>query len=143
MSYSVDVNILVYASDASSPFHPAARRFLEDRARDPDLFLLTWPVLMSYQRIVTHPGIFASPLSPGEALANLEALLALPRSRVVVEADGFVEVYREVSKAFPVRGNSVPDAHLAALLRQHGVRTIYTRDADFRKFPFLDVVDPL
>jgi hypothetical protein len=29
-----------------------------------------------------------------------------------------------------------------ALLKQHGVRTVYTRDADFRKFPFLDVRDP-
>jgi predicted nucleic acid-binding protein len=42
-----------------------------------------------------------------------------------------------------VRGNLVPDAHLAALLKQHGVRTLYTRDGDFRKFPFLDVRDPL
>jgi len=41
-----------------------------------------------------------------------------------------------------VRGNHVPDAHLATILRQNGVRTIYTADADFRKFPFLEVVDP-
>jgi uncharacterized protein len=36
----------------------------------------------------------------------------------------------------------VPDAHLAALLRQHGVGTLYTRDADFRKFTFLELRDP-
>jgi predicted nucleic acid-binding protein len=41
-----------------------------------------------------------------------------------------------------VRGNLVPDAHLAALLRQHGVRRLYTNDADFRKFAFLDVRNP-
>jgi predicted nucleic acid-binding protein len=41
-----------------------------------------------------------------------------------------------------VRGNLVPDAHLAALLRQHGVSTLFTRDADFRKFGFLQVKDP-
>ena len=41
-----------------------------------------------------------------------------------------------------MRGNLVPDAHLAALLKQHGVRTLFTRDADFRKFRFLDVRDP-
>jgi hypothetical protein len=35
----------------------------------------------------------------------------------------------------------VPDAHLAAILRQHGVRTPYTRDA-FRKFAFLELRDP-
>jgi hypothetical protein len=27
-------------------------------------------------------------------------------------------------------------------LRQHRVRTLYARDADFRKFPFLDERDP-
>jgi predicted nucleic acid-binding protein len=27
-------------------------------------------------------------------------------------------------------------------MKQHGVRTPYTRDADFRKFAFLDVRDP-
>jgi predicted nucleic acid-binding protein len=31
---------------------------------------------------------------------------------------------------------------LAALLRQHGVKTLYTHDRDFPKFPFLDVRDP-
>jgi len=35
------------------------------------------------------------------------------------------------------------DAHLAALLRQNGVRTLYTTDADFRKFDFLDLRNPL
>ncbi len=62
--------------------------------------------------------------------------------RLLAEETGFLEVYREVTGGFPVRGNLVPDAHLAALLKQHGVRTLHTRDADFRKFPFLEVRDP-
>ena len=41
------------------------------------------------------------------------------------------------------RGNFVPDAHIAAILRQHGVHRIYTADIDFRKFAFLEVVNPL
>jgi predicted nucleic acid-binding protein len=36
----------------------------------------------------------------------------------------------------------VPDAHLATLMRQYGVRTIYTRDRDFRRFDGIDVRDP-
>ena len=34
------------------------------------------------------------------------------------------------------------DTHLAALLRQHGIRTLYTNDSDFRRFSFLDVRNP-
>lgn len=62
--------------------------------------------------------------------------------RLLGEEDGFLDVYREVTGSFPVRGNLVPDAHLSALLKQHGVRTLYTRDGDFRKFAFLDIRDP-
>ena len=72
----------------------------------------------------------------------MEALVALPHVRLLAEEDGFLEVYREMTGSFPVRGNLVPDAHLAALLKQRGVRTLYTRDADFRKFSFLQVLDP-
>jgi hypothetical protein len=43
----------------------------------------------------------------------------------------------------PTRGNLVPDAHLAAILRQHGVKKLYTHDTDFLKFAFLDVRDPI
>lgn len=51
MSYSVDVNVLLYASDASSPRHGAAARFLEQRASDPDLLCVAWATLVAYLRI--------------------------------------------------------------------------------------------
>lgn len=142
MSYSVDVNVLLYASNRASPRHERAKRFVEGRATDPDLFCLAFPTVMSYLRMATHPRIFARPLSPAEAMANVDALLGLPRVRVLAEEDGFLDVYREVTAGAPARGNVVPDAHLAALLRQHGVGTLYTVDRDFRRFPFLDVRDP-
>ena len=142
MSFSCDVNVLLYASDSTSSVHEQARSFLKDAAAGGDLFCLGWPTVMSYLRIATHPGIFSSPLTPAEAMRNVDGLVALPRVRLLAEEDRFLEVYREVTGSFPVRGNLVPDAHLAALLKQHGVRTLYTRDGDFRKFPFLDVRDP-
>ena len=136
------MNILLYASDQASPLHAAAIRFLESRAQDPDLFCVAWPTLMAYLRISTHPGIFSQPLSPEVALGNIEVLLLLPRVRILTEVEGFLKTYREVTGRFPVRGNLVPDAHLATLLRQHDVRTIYTTDTDFRKFDFLQVRNP-
>lgn len=142
MSYSVDVNILLYASDTSSPRQPTAVRFLEQRGSDPDLFCIAWPTLMAFLRISTHPRIFARPLSPSEALGNVKSLLAQPRVRVLAEDDGFLEIYDQVTAPFTARGNQVPDAHLAALLRQHGVRRLYTIDRDFRRFDFLEVMDP-
>ena len=37
MSYSIDANLLIYASDTFSPEHSAAFAFLTARAADPDL----------------------------------------------------------------------------------------------------------
>lgn len=142
MSYSVDVNLLLYASDQSSPWHEQAMEFLRSCAKRPELFCLGWPTLMAYLRIATHPGVFGAPLTPKQAMANVERLLALPRVRVLAESEGFWQAYGTVSAEGPVRGNLVPDAHLAALLLLHGVATLYTRDRDFLKFPSLKVRDP-
>lgn len=53
-----------------------------------------------------------------------------------------MDAYKHIAGEIPVRGNLVPDAHVAAILFQHGVRTLYTNDRDFRKFQSLDVRDP-
>jgi toxin-antitoxin system PIN domain toxin len=142
MSVSLDVNVLLYASDSASPVHKAAQGFVEGLAVSDDLVCIGWPTVMSYLRMATHPRIFTDPLTPADALANIEGLMGLPQVRMLAEEPGFVSVYRQVTGAFPVRGNLVPDAHLAALLKQHGVRTLFTRDTDFQRFEFLDVRDP-
>lgn len=143
MSYSVDVNLLVFASNEGSAEQPRARSFLEERQSDPDLFCLTWPVLCGYQRIVTHPSIFRDPLAPGEAWANVRDLLAWPRVRVLGEEESFAEDFGNLTGKLAVRGNGVPDAQVATILRQHGVNRMYSTDADFRKFSFLEVINPL
>ena len=143
MSYSVDANVLLYASDTGSPFHSRAASFLAARPADPALFCIAWPTVMAYVRIATHPSVFTAPLTPAEALANIRALLALPRVRPIGDVDGFLDAFSTVTTQAPARGNQVPDAHLAVLLRQHDVTTLYTRDADFRRFDFLTIRDPL
>jgi uncharacterized protein len=99
-------------------------------------------MLISYLRIATRPRIFSAPLSPDEALNNISALLALPHVRPVSELGGFLDTYKHVAGETPVRGNLVPDAHIVAILFQHGVRTLYTNDRDFRKFQSLDLRNP-
>lgn len=142
MSFAVDVNTLLYGSDQGSRFHETAARFLRERAEGREVFCLAWPTLMSYLRMATHPRIFARPLTADEAMHNVEALVTLPHVRVLSEDEGFWELYRDVVRGWPARGNQVPDARLAALLRQHGVATLYTSDADFRRFDFLTVINP-
>jgi hypothetical protein len=143
VSFAIDANILLYASDTSSPFSRRALQFLGECLSGSEIFCLAWITVMSYLRIATHPAIFDRPLTPDEAMRNVEALLDAPHARFLAEEDEVRQVYRETTRGVPTRGNFVPNAHLAALLRQQGVGTLYTRDRDFLKFGFLDVRDPL
>lgn len=143
MSYSLDANLLLYASNSGDPKHKAAADFLKNRTRDMDLMCLTWPVLMAYQRIATHPSIFKQPLTPSAAWSNIRKLIALPRVRVITEEPDFASAYAVLNQDPSIRGNLVADAHIATILQQHGVRRLYTADSDFRKFDFLEVINPL
>jgi len=142
MSCAIDVNVLLYASDGESPFSQRAHDILSQLASRREPVCIARPTIMAYLRISTHGSIFAHPLSPAEAMNNIEALLSLPQVRLLAEEEGFWETYREVVEAVPARGNMVPVAHLAALLRQHGVNIPYTNDRDFRKYDFLKIRNP-
>lgn len=141
MSSTVDANVLVYASNTADPLHDRAEALVRRLAAGPELVYLFWPTIFGYLRIVTHPAILPRPLGPRDAMRNVEALLDQPHLRAPGEAEGFWSVYRSTA-GDQSRGNDVPDAHVAALMRQHGVRVIYTRDRDFRRFDAIEARDP-
>lgn len=134
MSSTVDANILLYASDSSSRYHASANEFLTGWAAGPQLIYLFWPTIMAYLRIATHPTIFENPLDYEAASANIEELLRLPHLRAPGETEQFWESWTATTTGVSVRGNLVPDSHIASLMREHGVDEIWSRDRDFRKF---------
>jgi toxin-antitoxin system PIN domain toxin len=137
MSVTVDTDVLVYASNRDDNWSVAARSLLDRLMDGPGLVYLFWPVLLGYLRIVTHPTILSKPLSFDEASGNASAILARPHVRCPGEQEGFWTLFQQT--AVRARGNDVGDAHIAALMRQHGVSIIYTRDRDFRRY---DDIDP-
>jgi toxin-antitoxin system PIN domain toxin len=140
LSATVDTNVLLYAVNADEECHGRARELLQRLAGGPDLLYLFWPTIMGFLRIATHPAIFPDPLSPKQAMAVLAPLVA--RANVLTPGEGadFWSVY-EATAGEDTRGNHVPDAHLAALMRQHGVKVIYTRDRDFRRYSGIEPRD--
>ena len=97
---------------------------------------------MGYLRIATHPAILPSPLTFAGASANISALLSRPHIRTPGESNGFWELYLTTADG-QIRGNDIPDAHLAALMRQHGVETVYTRNRGFHRYQGIVVRDPV
>jgi toxin-antitoxin system PIN domain toxin len=142
VSYTIDANVLLYASDRSSPVHQRARELVERLADGPEIAYLFWPTVMAYLRVATHPVVFARPLSIVEATGNIEQLLARPHVRTAGEGDGFWRTFATVSDDALPSGNLVPDAHLVTLMLENDVQTIWTRDRDFRRFSRIEVRDP-
>jgi uncharacterized protein len=141
VSATVDVHILVYSTARDEPLGQIARELVERLQRGPELLYLFWPVLLGYLRIVTHPGIAANPLSTADACKNITQLIAGATVRTPGELDGFWDLYQQTADR-TAHGNVVPDAHVATLMRQHGVRVIYTRDRGFRRFEGIEPIDP-
>jgi hypothetical protein len=141
LSVTVDTNVLLYAANADDDAHAPARELLARLAGGPDLLYLFWPTIMGFLRIATHPAIFPRPLAPDRARAAITDLVDRPNVRTPSEGDGFWELYRSTAPR-QTKGNDVPDAQLATLMRQHGVAVIYTRDRDFRRYDGIEPRDP-
>jgi uncharacterized protein len=141
LSATVDTNVLLYAANDDDETHLASRELLERLAGGPDLLYLFWPTIMGFLRISTNPAVFPDPLPPDQATAAIADLIDRPNVRTPSEREGFWDLYRLTADP-QTRGNHVPDVHLVALMRQHGVKVIYTRDRDFRRYDGIEPRDP-
>jgi len=142
--FVVDTNVLVYAANADAPEHARCRELLEGwrAAREP--WYTTWAILYEFARVITHPRVLPRPWNAGAALEFVDVLRATPSHRILVESERHAAVARDLADAVPgLNGNLFHDFHTAVLMREHGIARVYTRDADFRRFAFLEVVDPL
>jgi len=142
--FVVDTNVLLYAVDRDAPGHRVCRELLDGWRGQRSPWYLTWGIVYEFLRVATHPNVFRNPFPPSDTWRFLHTVLASPSLGLLVETPRHAEVLTELLEAVPaVRGNLVFDAHTAALMLEHGIRTIYTHDADFHRFPDLNVVDPV
>ena len=140
----VDTNVLVYAADADSPFHGPCRGWLEARRSRAEAWYCAWPIVYEFLRVSTHPRVLRRPWKSTEAWSFIAALLESPGLCMLVPTSRHAEVAGQVLRELPhLAGNILHDTHTAVLMREHGVRLVCTRDADFHRFPFLEVVDPV
>lgn len=48
-----------------------------------------------------------------------------------------------IAEVLLLAGNLFHDTKTAVLMREHGIRRVCTRDTDFHRFPFVEVIDPM
>ncbi len=139
---AVDTNILVHARRQEPREHAIAEKLLAELSTGAEPWGLPWPCIYEFLRVVTHPRVFHPPTPPGEAWEAIEFLLDSPSVVVLSETERHRAIVADLLRDSPVTGNSVHDAHIAALLIEHGISEILTGDEDFRRFPKLKVTNP-
>jgi len=138
----IDANLLLYAYDASSEHHQAARVWLEKTLSAPVPVRLAWVTVLAFLRIGTNRRVFESPLSVSEAVSAVSAWLGQPTVAILEPTEHHWEVLSRLLPSAQAQGPLVMDAHLAALAIEHGA-TLHTTDRDFARFQGLKAVNPL
>ena len=138
----VDVNVLVYAHRPESPDHTAHLRGLEDARLGVEPLGLSSAVASGFLRVVTHPRIFTDPTPLAVALEFLEVLRTSPATVSVVPGEQHWQIFAELCRRLGARGNTVPDALLAALAIEQGA-TWVSADRAFAGYPGLRWTHPL
>lgn len=138
----VDANVLVYARNVDDPRHDAARAWLEGALNGTTRVGLPWWSLSAFVRIATNARAFSNPLTPDEAVDQVDEWLDAPRAWIAEPSAHYREVFTSLVRAHDIRGPLVTDAQLAALAIDHGVPVVST-DADFARFRTVEWIDPL
>jgi uncharacterized protein len=144
LRFLVDTNILVYAVNRDAEEHRAAAAKLEEWLGGSVPWGTTWGIVYEFLRVVTHPRVFRKPLSARRAMEFLDPILGSDLVEALSPTDRHEALVRQtISELGKPSGHLFHDLSIAVTMREHGVREIMTADTDFRKFPFLEVTDPL
>ena len=138
-----DTNVLIYAVDDRSEFHDACLRRVESVRMGHTLGFLTWNICYEFLRVTSHPRVLSNPWNLSDGARFLTQLLEDPGFHLLHHTEYHLSVLFQITQDFPeIRGNLVHDMHTAILMREHSISQICTMDSDFRRFPFIEVIDP-
>lgn len=142
--FVVDTNLLVYAAHPDSELHERARTLLEEWRQRHSPWYLTWGICYEFLRVTTHSRVFRRPWTAREAVEFLQGLFAARSLGLLVPTGRHMETLAGITARLgDLRGNIMHDTATVVLMNEHGIRTIYSRDTDFHRFPSIEVVDPL
>jgi len=138
----IDANLLLYAHDAGSVHHSAARRWLENTLSGDEPVGLAWVAVLAFLRVGTNSRLRRDGPTPAEAIAIVADWFERPTVTLLNPGERHWGILREMMTQGQVRGPLVTDAHLAALAIEHGA-ALATTDRDFARFPSLKFFNPL
>jgi uncharacterized protein len=144
MAGVIDTNILLYAANKDSVEHPAAVKFLATAATSPEQWFLTEGIVYEFLRVSTHPIVFPKPLDWKDAIRFLKSFLESSNFLILTAEERHWLLLDEIlsSLTYP-SGSLFFDIRTVILMREQGIREIYTTDSDFLQFDQIKAINPL
>lgn len=137
----VDANVLLHAVDERSRFHEPVREWLTDALNGSRRVGIPWVSISAFLRIVTHPRAMTDPLEPSAAWEIASRWLDADTVWIPEPGPGHREILGRLLVELDLRANLVPDAVLAALCIEHGLKMVSV-DSDFARFTEVDWINP-
>jgi uncharacterized protein len=135
---ALDTNVIMAALISSTLNHEKAIHTLEQLN---DSFCTTPTNIGETLRLLTHPKVFEKPLRLPKAVAHFSSFLEGYSILTLDEPTDWWRGLINIEKEIPgLKGNEIFDARIALCLRAHGVKKIFTWDADFKKYSFLTTI---
>ena len=137
-----DVNLLLYATDSTSPHHARAAAWWTNCLGGTDVIGLPWATTLAFLRLTTNARVYESPMSSEQALAVVGQWFAYPHVVALEPTARHFDTLAGLLGPTGTAANLVTDAHLAAIAIENGA-TLHSEDNDFRRFPGLSWKNPL
>lgn len=111
----VDTNVLIYAANAGSPQHAAAREWLTSTLAAGETLGLPWVTVLGFIRLTTNPRIMPRPIAVADAVGAVEVWAAQPNAILLEPGPRHLSILGGLLAEAGTGGNLTTDAHIAAL----------------------------
>jgi uncharacterized protein len=137
----LDTNILIELLNSGSAGHENTTKHIENLSDD---LCITQTNVGEVLRLLTHKKIFSNPLKIKTAVDLLSHFIESNNVRILEDNTDWWLTLPDLEKDIQnLSGNQVFDAKIAACLKSNGIKRIFTRDSDFRKYSFLQPIKEL
>lgn len=137
-----DLNLLVYAFNASSEQHEKAKLWWENLLNNDEFVGIPWVVYLGFLRLMSGRHILKEPYSIQEVLKICESWFSIPTVRLLEVTAETREILQQLLQKYHLSGQMISDAAIAATAIEHKA-ILYSNDTDFLRFPELRVFNPL
>lgn len=139
----LDTNVIVYATDSSSPYHAQAKS-IRDSGIEGKLSLCVCPqVLAEFFAVATNPKRVANPIYSQVAIVEVKKYFQSESIMKIYPKEDILERMIALFKYHPIEKAEIFDLQLIATMLSNEVSQIYTYDQElFTKFEEIKVLTP-